>query len=96
VILSEPSSSVIIVSAYGLYDRAIEVRSLVEVKDFSSNLCVQTGCGAHPASCTVGIGGPFPGAKERPGRNVDHSPPSSVKVKNEELYFSPPKRLYGV
>jgi len=32
-------------------------------KDFSSNLCIQTGSGPHPASCTVGTGGPFPGAK---------------------------------
>jgi hypothetical protein len=28
--------------------------------DFSSNLCVQTGSGAHPASCTMGTGGSFP------------------------------------
>jgi hypothetical protein len=32
-----------------------------EAEDFSSNLCVQTGSGAHPASCPVGTGGPFPG-----------------------------------
>jgi hypothetical protein len=30
--------------------------------------CVQTGSGAHPASCTMGTGGPFPGAKR--GRGV--------------------------
>jgi hypothetical protein len=46
-------SSVTIVSGYGLYDRAIEVRSLAEA---TSNLCVQTGSGAHPASCTMGTG----------------------------------------
>jgi hypothetical protein len=28
-------------------------------------------------------GGPFPGGKARPGRDTDHSPPSSDKVKNE-------------
>jgi hypothetical protein len=39
--------------------------------------------GAHPASCTMGTGGPFPGAKERPGRDTDHSPPSSAEVENE-------------
>jgi hypothetical protein len=27
--------------------------------------------------------GPFPGAKARPGRDADHSPPSSAEVKNE-------------
>jgi hypothetical protein len=55
-------------SDYGLDDRAIEVRSPAGGKDFSSNLCVQTGSGAHPASCTMVTGGPFPGAKR--GRGV--------------------------
>jgi hypothetical protein len=76
-------SSVSIVSGYELDDRAIEVRSAAEVEYFSSNLCVQTGSGAHPASCPVGTGGPFPGAKSRPGRDADHSPPSSAEVVNE-------------
>jgi hypothetical protein len=75
--------SVSIVSGYGLDDRAIEVRSPAGAKDFSSNLCVQTNCGAHPASCTMGNGGPFPGGKARPGRDADHSPPSSAEVVNE-------------
>jgi hypothetical protein len=39
----------------------------------SCSLCVQTGSGAHPASCTMGTGGPFPGGKARPGRDADHS-----------------------
>jgi hypothetical protein len=52
-------------------------------KDFSSNLCGQTGSGVHPASCTMGTGGPFPGGKARPGRDIDHSPPSSAEVENE-------------
>jgi hypothetical protein len=76
-------SSVSIVSGYGLDDRAIEVRSPEEAKDFYSNLCVLTGYGAHPASCPAGTGGPFPGCKARPGRDTDHSPPSSAEVVNE-------------
>jgi hypothetical protein len=71
-------SSVSIVSGYGLDDRAIEVRSPTEAKDFFSNLCVQTGSEVHPASYTMGIGG-----KARPGHDADHSPPSSAKVVNE-------------
>jgi hypothetical protein len=59
----EPGNSVSIVSGYGLDDLAIEVRSPAEAKDFSSNLCVQTGSGAHPASCTMVTGGSFPGVK---------------------------------
>jgi hypothetical protein len=71
------------VSDYGLDDLAIGVRSPAGAKDFSSNLYVQTGSGAHPASCTMGTGGPFPGAKARSGREADHSPPSSAEVENE-------------
>jgi hypothetical protein len=66
--MGEPGSSVSIVSGYGLDDREIEVRSPTEAKDFSSILCVQTGSGAHPVSCTMGTGGPFPGVKR--GRGV--------------------------
>jgi hypothetical protein len=57
------------------------VRSPTEAEDFSSNLCVQTGSGAHPASYTMGTRGSFPRGKVWPGRNADHSPPSSAKVK---------------
>jgi hypothetical protein len=56
------------VSDYGLDDRVIGVRSPAGAEDFSSSLCVQTGSEAHPASCTMGIGGPFPGVKH--GRGV--------------------------
>jgi len=43
---------------------------------------VQTGPGAHPASCTIGTGF-FTGGKEWPGRDADPSPPSNVVVKKE-------------
>jgi hypothetical protein len=59
------------VSDYGLDDRAIGIRSPAGAKDFSSSLC------------PMGAGGPFPGGKVRPGRDANHSPPSSAKVKNE-------------
>jgi hypothetical protein len=71
------------VSNYGLDDWAIGVRFPVGAKDFSSILCVQTGSGAHPASGPMGTGGPFPGAKEQPERDADHSAPSNADVKNE-------------
>jgi hypothetical protein len=76
-------SSGSIVSDYGLDDRAIGVRSSAGAKDLSSILCVQTGSGAHPASYTMGTGGPFPGGKARPGRDADHSRLSSAEVENE-------------
>jgi hypothetical protein len=77
VSIEEPGSSVSIVSGYGLDDRAIGVRSPAGAKD------VQTGSVAHPASCTMGTGGPFPGGKARSGRDADHSSPSSAEVENE-------------
>jgi hypothetical protein len=82
-VLAEPGSSVSIVYGYGLDDRAIDVRASAQAKDFSFNLYVQTVSGAHPVSCTVGTGGPFPGAKARPGCDADHSPPSSAEAENE-------------
>jgi hypothetical protein len=90
-------SSVSMVSGYGEDDRAIGVRSPAEAKDFSSILCVQTGSGAHPASCTIGTGGPFPGGKARPRPDFDHLPPSSAEVVNEyELYILSPRASIGV
>ena len=45
---------------------------------------VQTGPGTHPASCTMGTG------KVRPGRDADHSTPSSAEVLKEWSYTSTP------
>jgi hypothetical protein len=81
--LMSRGSSGSIVSDYGLDDRAIEFRSPTGAEDFSSSPCVQICSGAHPASYPMGTGGPFSGGKARPGRDVDHSPPSSAKVKYE-------------
>jgi hypothetical protein len=40
----------------------------------------------------MGTGGSFPGGKARPGRDADHSPPSSAEVKKEwELYLLSPR-----
>jgi hypothetical protein len=78
--VSNIHSSVSIASDYGLDNWVIEVQSPAEAKDFSSSLCVQTGSGSDPASCT---GGPFPEGKAWLGSDADHSPPSSAKVENE-------------
>jgi hypothetical protein len=71
------------VSDYGLDDRAIGVRSPAGTNDISSNLCVQTGSGAHPASCPTGTGVLYPGVKALPRRDADHSFPPSAEVVNE-------------
>jgi hypothetical protein len=59
------------------------VRYPTEAEDFPFNLCVQTGSGARPASYTMGTGVSFPGGKARPGRDADHSLPSSSEVNKE-------------
>jgi hypothetical protein len=89
------------VSDYGLDNRATGVRSPAGAKDSSSSLCVQTASGAHPASCTMGTGGPFTGGKARPGRVADYSPPSSAEVVNEWVLYllspqAPPWRVEGL
>jgi hypothetical protein len=57
---------------------------------------VQNDSGAHPASYPMGTRGSFPGIK-RPGREADHSHPSSAEVKEYvELYLHSPIRLHGV
>jgi hypothetical protein len=56
---------------------------------------VQTGPGAHPPSYTMGTGS-FRGVK-RPGRVVDHTPPSSDEVKERvELCLYYPLGLRGL
>jgi hypothetical protein len=66
-VLRNRVSSGSLVSEYGLDDRAIGVRSPAGAEDFSSDLCVQTGSRAHPASCPMGTGGPFSGGKSAAG-----------------------------
>jgi hypothetical protein len=43
---------------------------------------VQTGPGAHPASCTM-CTRVFPGGRKLPGRDADTSHPSSAEVKKQ-------------
>jgi hypothetical protein len=79
-----PGSSVTIVTGYGLDGPGIESRW--EARFLTP---VQTGPGAHPASCTMGTGS-FPGGKERPGRDAEPSPPSSAVVIKGKSYASTP------
>ena len=46
---------------------------------------VHTSSGAHPASYTIGTGS-LPGVK-RPGRDADHAPQSSTKVKERVVLY---------
>jgi hypothetical protein len=65
-------------AGYGLNDRgSIRGRG----REFYLRYRVQTGFGAHPDFCPVGIGGCFWGIIW-PGREADSSSPHSTKVKN--------------
>jgi hypothetical protein len=56
---------------------------------FSLRHKVQNGSGDHPASYPVGTGGGVSFFRvKRPGREADHSPPSSAEVKTAWSYSS--------
>jgi hypothetical protein len=65
-----------------------EVWFRTKVEDFSSNLCVQTGSGAHPASCTVGAGGSFPGVKRGRGVMLTTHPLLVPRLRKSRIYTS--------
>jgi hypothetical protein len=80
-----------IATGYGLEGPGIESRWGAR---FSAP--VQTGPGAHPASCTTGTGS-FLGGKKRPGRDAYPSPPSSATGHERiELYLYSPYGPYGL
>jgi hypothetical protein len=60
---------------------------------FSLLHIVQTGSGVHPTSYKMGTGGSFPGVK-RPGREADHSPPTSAEVNKMWIYTSTPPYVF--
>jgi hypothetical protein len=51
---------------------------------------IQTESEAYPASYPMGTGGAISLGVKRPGREADHSPPSSTDVKNAWRYTSTP------
>jgi hypothetical protein len=81
--ISEPGSSVSIVSEYWLDDRPIEVRSSAEAKGFFLHPLCPDRLWGPPSLLSNGTGVPFPGGKARPGRDADYLPPPSAEFKNE-------------
>jgi hypothetical protein len=80
-------SSVGIALGYGLGDWGSRVRFPAGAGNFSLHHRVQNNSGAHSASYPMGTRVSFPVVK-RPERETDHSPPSSVEVKNAWSYTS--------
>jgi hypothetical protein len=66
------------VSIYGKYMR------------FSLFHCVQTGSGTRAVSYPIGTRGYYPPGVKQLGHEADHSPPSSVEVKNSGVIPSLP------
>jgi hypothetical protein len=76
------------------------VRKIVDIKGTRNKYiylfqCFQTGSGAHPASYPMGTGALSPGVK-RPGREADHSPPTSAEVNKTWIYTSTPPYVFMV
>jgi hypothetical protein len=60
----------------------------------TSKTCVQTESGAHPASCTMGTGGPFPGVKRGRGVTLTIQPHLVPRLRMSRTYTSlPPNAL---
>jgi hypothetical protein len=77
--------------AYGLYGPGIDSRRRTR---FSAT--VQTGPGAHPATCTMGTGS-FLGIKSGPGRDAQPLPHfSAVGHERVKLYLYSPYGPYGL
>jgi hypothetical protein len=85
-------NSVVIATRYGLDGPGIESRW----GGARFSVLVQTGPGAHPASCTMGTTSNYGGVK-RPGLGVDQPPPLAPRLKKEYSYTStPPLGLHGL
>jgi hypothetical protein len=85
-------SAVVTTTGYELDDRGIGDRASVG-QEFLPFHLLQKGSGAHPAPYPMCMKDPYPGVK-RPGREADHSSPTSVEVKKIwiSLFHKPSRR----
>jgi hypothetical protein len=64
--------------------------------EFSYLHIVHTGSGADLALYPIGTSGFLPPGVKQPGREADHSPPTSAEVKKTGLYIHSPIRPHGI
>jgi hypothetical protein len=84
-------------SSVSIVTETTGVWSPTEAEDFSSSLCVQTGSGAHPASCQMGTGGLSPGVKRGRGVILTTNPHLVPRLRMSRNYTaSHPMRLHSV
>jgi hypothetical protein len=81
-------SRVGIATSYWLEDEGLEFESRWG-QEFSLLHVIQTGSGVHPTFYPLGTWGSFLGVKW-PGREADHSPPTSAEVKKTWVHTSTP------
>jgi hypothetical protein len=79
-----------IATTYGLDDRGVGVRSPGRVKNFLFSKSFRSALRSTQPPIQLVPGDLSPGVK-RPGREVDHSPPTSAEVKNTLIYISTPR-----
>jgi hypothetical protein len=88
-----PDSAVGTATGYGLDDQGVSEFESCWGQEFSLLHFVQTGCGVHTTSYPMVIGA-LPPAVKRPGRETDHSPPTSAEVKKTWTYTSTPPHVF--
>jgi hypothetical protein len=71
------------------------IRCRAEAKDFSSNLCVQTGSEAHPTSYPMGTGCSLPGVKFGLGVTLTTLPHLVPRSRMSRSHTFPPWCLHG-
>jgi hypothetical protein len=83
-----------IATGYGLHGRGVGVRVPVEARYFSTSSRPALGPTQPPIQRVPAA--LFPGVR-RPGREADHSPPTTAEIKNTSIYTStPPDAFKGV
>jgi hypothetical protein len=80
-----------VVTGYGLDDRGVGIRVPVGSRIFSSPRRPDLS-GVHLTSYPFGIG-VFPTGVKRPGREADHSPPTSAEIEKMWTYTSTRRSL---
>jgi hypothetical protein len=80
---------------YWMDNRGVGIQFLLGSRDFSLLHTVQDGSEAHPVPYPVGTGGLLPRVAKRPGRESDHSLPSSAEFKKGGAIPPPRQKMYS-